>query len=69
MASVPNGHYIEYFPDDQVLNFRRLINRQLETVNGDVVLPEGCGLGFEFDEEALGKYALSGFGRTWTVIQ
>jgi len=69
VASVPNGHYIEYFPDDQVLNFRRLINRQLETVNGDVVLPEGSGLGFEFDEEALGKYAISGFGRTWTVIQ
>lgn len=69
VASVPNGHYVEYFPDDQVLNFRRLINRQLETANGNLVLPQSPGLGFEFDEHALGKYAVSGAGPTWAVIQ
>ena len=49
VASVPNARYVEFFPDDQVLNFRRLVNRQLEVENGDLLLPTGMGLGFEFD--------------------
>src|SRR6202795_3320010 len=51
VASAPNGRYVEYFPDDQVLNFRRLINRQLETKDGDLLLSQAPGLGFEFDEK------------------
>ena len=30
VASAPNGRYVEFFPDDQALNFRKLINRQRE---------------------------------------
>jgi L-alanine-DL-glutamate epimerase-like enolase superfamily enzyme len=59
VASAPNARYVEFFPDDQVLNFRRLINRQLEVKNGDLLLPKGPGLGFEFDERATAKYALN----------
>ncbi len=29
VASTPNATFVEFFPDDQVLNFRRLIMRQL----------------------------------------
>ncbi len=29
VAATPNARYVEFFPDDQVLNFRRLIDKQL----------------------------------------
>ncbi|MGH9359380.1 MAG: mandelate racemase/muconate lactonizing enzyme family protein [Terriglobia bacterium] len=68
VASVPNGRYVEFFPDDQVFNFRRLMNRQLEARDGDVLLPQGPGLGFEFDEQGVAKYALNRT-KVWTVIK
>ena len=68
VASAPNGRYVEFFPDDQVLNFRRLINRQLEIENGDLRLPQTPGLGFEFDEKAVAKYG-SNRGQTWSEIK
>ena len=68
VASAPNARYVEFFPDDQVLNFRRLINRQLEVEKGDLVLPKDPGLGFEFDEKAVKKYALDS-AKPWTEIK
>lgn len=68
VASAPNARYVEFFPDDQVLNFRRLINRQLEVKNGDLLLPQTPGLGFEFDEKAVAKYSLNRT-ETWTVVR
>jgi L-alanine-DL-glutamate epimerase-like enolase superfamily enzyme len=68
VASVPNGRYVEFFPDDQVLNFRRLITRQLEHRDGDLLLPKTPGLGFDFDEKAVKKYALDR-QQPWTVIR
>jgi hypothetical protein len=41
-----------------VLNFRRLVDRQLEVVPGGLKLPEAPGLGFGFEARALTKYAL-----------
>ncbi|PZX16485.1 L-alanine-DL-glutamate epimerase-like enolase superfamily enzyme [Palleronia aestuarii] len=58
VGSSPNGEFVEYFPDDQVLNFRRLIDHQLELRGGDLVLPTGPGLSFNFDDGALKSYAL-----------
>lgn len=58
VAATPNARYVEYFLDDQVLNFRRLINRQLEMRDGNLLVPTGAGLGFEFDNEAVKRYAL-----------
>ena len=66
VASAPNARYVEFFPDDQVLNFRKLINRQLLVKNGDLLLPQTPGLGFEFDERAVAKYAVN---RTQPWIQ
>ncbi len=58
VAATPNARYVEFFIDDQVLNFRRLIDRQLKFKNGDLILHQTPGLGFQFDEKAVKKYAL-----------
>ena len=67
VAATPNARYVEYFPDDQVLNFRKLINRQLEVRNGELLLSSTPGLGFEFDEQTVAKYALNR-DQPWTEI-
>lgn len=59
VASTPNARYVEYFPDDQVLNFRRLVDTQLEIRAGSIVLPRTAGLGFDFDGAMLERYALA----------
>lgn len=66
VAAAPNARYVEYFPDDQVLNFKRLVNRQLEIRGGNLLVPTGPGLGFEFDEEAVARYAL---GDGWATCR
>lgn len=65
VASTPNCRFVEFFPDDQVLNFRRLIDRQLETENGALKLPGYPGLGFDFDEEAVSNVAHN----DWITLQ
>ena len=67
VAATENARFVEFFPDDQVLNFRRLVNRQLTFVEGAVELHTEPGLGFDFDEEALKRYAIGG-GAIWTRI-
>jgi L-alanine-DL-glutamate epimerase-like enolase superfamily enzyme len=57
VAATPNARYVEFFWDDQVLNFRRLVDRQLQHRGGRVVLHQDPGLGFRFDEQAVGKLA------------
>ena len=59
VAATPNARYVEFFPDDQVLNFRRLIDTQLEARDGRLILPQRPGLGFNFVEAALDRYALT----------
>jgi L-alanine-DL-glutamate epimerase-like enolase superfamily enzyme len=61
VAAIPNGLFVEYFPDDKVLNFRRLINRQLEVHRGNLILPTLTGLGFEFEEEIVAQFSLDGW--------
>jgi L-alanine-DL-glutamate epimerase-like enolase superfamily enzyme len=68
VAATPNGRYVEFFPDDQVLNFRRLIDRQLETKDGDLLLPQRPGLGFEFDEDAVAHHRVTR-NLEWMVIE
>jgi L-alanine-DL-glutamate epimerase-like enolase superfamily enzyme len=58
VASTENARYVEYFPDDQVLNFRRLVDTQLEFADGMLKVPTTPGLGFDFDTAALERYAL-----------
>jgi L-alanine-DL-glutamate epimerase-like enolase superfamily enzyme len=68
VAATPNARYVEFFIDDQVLNFRRLIDTQLKYKDGDLLLPKTPGLGFNFDEKAVKKYALDK-SRVWTTIK
>ena len=53
VAADPNAQFVEYFPDDQVLNFWRLVDRQLEVRDGALVVPMEPGLGFNFDAQAV----------------
>jgi L-alanine-DL-glutamate epimerase-like enolase superfamily enzyme len=48
VAATPNAPIVEYFPDDQVLNFHKLVDTQLEVRDGQLVLPQRPGLGFNF---------------------
>jgi L-alanine-DL-glutamate epimerase-like enolase superfamily enzyme len=56
VATAPNARYVEFFWDDQVLNFRRLIDRQMRHEQGRVVLHQEPGLGFGFDDAAVRRY-------------
>lgn len=58
VAAMPNAPMVEYFADDQVLNFRRLIDTQLTCGNGRLMLPTSPGLGFDFDADALARFAV-----------
>lgn len=62
VASTPNASYVEFFADDQVLNFRKLIDRQLEFKDGQLTLPQRPGLGFDFDPEMIDRYAQGPWG-------
>jgi L-alanine-DL-glutamate epimerase-like enolase superfamily enzyme len=68
VAATPNARYVEFFIDDQVLNFRRLIDKQLAFRNGELMLHQTPGLGFRFNESAVKKYAANK-ARPWTLIK
>ncbi len=61
IASVPNGRFVEYFPDDSILPFRRLLDTQLQVQAGAIILPATPGLGFGFDPAALDRYGQDGW--------
>ena len=67
VAATPNARFVEYFPDDQVLNFCRLVDGQLEPVQGRLKLRQTPGLGFGFDDAAVRRYG--GGEQAWTVVQ
>lgn len=71
VASTPNATYAEYMPDDHIVNFRRLIDRQLVAERGDLVLHRSPGLGFGFDAQALDRYGVvySGEKDRWLVVR
>ena len=62
VGSAANGQFVEFFPDDKVLNFRKLVDRQLETNDGRLILPTEPGLGFDFDPAALDRFAIDDWG-------
>lgn len=58
VAASESGQFVEFFPDSAVLNFRELVDRQLSHANGRLTLPDRPGLGFDFDEAMVEKYAI-----------
>jgi L-alanine-DL-glutamate epimerase-like enolase superfamily enzyme len=71
VASTPNATYVEWMPDDHIVNFRRVIDRQIEADKGDLLLPKRPGLGFRFDEAALHEYGVvyPGAKDRWQTVQ
>jgi L-alanine-DL-glutamate epimerase-like enolase superfamily enzyme len=64
VAATPNARYVEFFPDDQVLNFRRLVGTQIEVRNGHIEMSQRPGIGFDFNTAALEKYAMAPWAHT-----
>jgi L-alanine-DL-glutamate epimerase-like enolase superfamily enzyme len=59
VASTANAQFVEFFPDDKVFNFRKLIDTQLAIApSGGLDLPTRPGLGFDFVEDALARFAV-----------
>ncbi|MGE0798151.1 MAG: mandelate racemase/muconate lactonizing enzyme family protein [Lautropia sp.] len=71
VAAVPNGSYVEFMPDDHIVNFRSLIDRQLEAKDGFLLLPKAPGLGFEFSAEAVHRFGTrqSGEAGVWQTLR
>jgi L-alanine-DL-glutamate epimerase-like enolase superfamily enzyme len=62
VATTPNARFVEFFPDDKVLNFRRLIDTQLAIAGGGMLkLPTAPGLGFEFLASAVAEFQCDGW--------
>lgn len=71
VAATPNTTYVEWMPDDHIVNFRRLIDKQLVAENGDLLLPSDPGLGFQFDDAAVERYGVvyPGENDKWITIR
>lgn len=71
VAATPNTTYVEWMPDDHIVNFRRLIDKQLVADDGELLLPQDPGLGFQFDEEAVARYGViyPGENDRWVTIR
>lgn len=67
VAATPNARYVEYLPDDQILNFRRLVDTQLVLEGGDILLPDRPGLGFDFSPDAVKRYSIERWRVTGAV--
>ena len=65
VAATPNARMVEFFPDNKVLNFRELLDRQLGFRGRRLMPHAGPGLGFAFDEEKVGRFALDATN-VWT---
>lgn len=70
VASTANATYVEFMPDDKIVNFRRLIDVQIESKNGHLLLPDRPGLGFSFDPVAIDRYGIrtSGSFSPWNRV-
>jgi L-alanine-DL-glutamate epimerase-like enolase superfamily enzyme len=57
-ASLPNVPYSECFTDDRIVNFRNLIDSQIEIRDGRLMLPSRPGLGFDYLPDVVAKFAV-----------
>lgn len=58
VAATSNARMVELFSDSQVLNFRELLDRQLDFKDGRLMLHKTPGLGFAFNEEKVRRFAI-----------
>ena len=71
VAATPNATYAEFMPDDHIVNFRRLIDRQLKDSKGHLLLPTEPGLAFNFSADAVAKYGVTyrGESNAWLEVR
>lgn len=71
VASCPNANWMEFMPDDHIVNLRRLLDRQLVAKQGNLLLPTEPGLAFRFDEQAVARYGVTYAGNTaaWVTVK
>jgi len=62
VASVPNGAWIEHFVDTRILNVMQLFERSLEVKAGYAAIPDAPGLGIEFRDAEIDRYATDAWG-------
>lgn len=58
VGSIDNGGLVEFFADSTVLNFRELVDTQLQVRDGQIALPERPGLGFDFAAAEVDAHAV-----------
>lgn len=58
VAATPNAAFVEYFPGTALLVFSLIVDRQIVVRGGRLVLPEGPGLGFDFLDAEVERYAV-----------
>lgn len=59
VASIPGALFVECFPEEALHPMKAVVDSSLETTaDGGVRLPTRPGLGFEFIEEAVDRYAI-----------
>lgn len=58
VASTANATYVEFMPDDHIVNFRNLLDVQVEAKDGYLLLPQRPGLGFTFDPSAIERFCV-----------
>jgi len=71
VASTVNASYVEFMPDDHIVNFRRLIDIQIKARDGFLLLPDRPGLGFSFDPAAIEKFGVRAPGSStpWLKVE
>ena len=57
MAGASNGLFVEFFTDDRIVNLQRLIDTPTEIRDGRIILSDGHGLGFGFNEDEVSRLA------------
>lgn len=56
--SESTASFVEFYSDEQVLNFRCLVDIQPKFHDSNLIVPTTPGLGFGFDDKAVDKYAV-----------
>ena len=59
VAAHPKATMVEYFPDDRVLNFRKIIDSPIECRDGRLRLPTRPGIGYDFIDDSVDRFKLA----------
>lgn len=58
VASIPNAVMVEFFPDRSVLNLGEVLVDEIRADNGTLPVPQRPGIGVQFDERAVDRFAV-----------